>query len=65
MNGAASHEQQAFNANHPGLYTMNNGVTCLKIAAGRIDLAALDCEGLPVNAQPDWQSMQPIADEED
>lgn len=60
MYGAPRHEQQAFAAGHPGLYTDIEGATCLRIAAGRIDLTSLACPGLAVNAEPDWRTMQEI-----
>jgi L-alanine-DL-glutamate epimerase-like enolase superfamily enzyme len=53
-------EQAAFLAGHPDLYEQSHGAVRLRITAGRIALASLDCEGYASAAMPDWSTTRPI-----
>jgi L-alanine-DL-glutamate epimerase-like enolase superfamily enzyme len=63
VNGMAAQsqrEQDAFLSAHGDVYERSHGAVRLKIEAGRIALASLDCAGFASAAMPDFEAMRPI-----
>jgi hypothetical protein len=58
--GADAHEQAAFAAAHPSLYTEGPGGTRLAIRGGRIALDSLDVPGFASAALPDPSALSPM-----
>jgi len=54
-------EQEAFLAAHPDLYERNHAGTRLSIHDGALSIGSLACVGFASRAQPDWESMSPLA----
>lgn len=61
MAGAPAAEQRRLHDAHPGLYQERGARVCLRIEAGMLDIAALDCPGYGTSVLPDWQVMRPMA----
>jgi len=57
MSAAPAAEQEAFAASHPDLYERRDGVTCLRIRDGEINLSSLDAPGFASRVAPDWNSI--------
>ena len=60
VNGMAAQplsEQDAFLSAHPDVYERSHGAVRLRISAGRIALASLDCTGYASAAMPDFEAM--------
>ena len=49
-------------ARHGDLYHSVGGTTCLHIKDGMLQLGSLDCPGFASAAEPDWSTLQPMAD---
>jgi L-alanine-DL-glutamate epimerase-like enolase superfamily enzyme len=63
VNGLASrpaHEQQAFLAAHPDLYTDRHGAVRLRIEGGQLQIASLAAEGFASATLPDFSAMSPL-----
>ena len=60
MVNAPAIEMDAFAAAHPDLYRRSERGIHLRIEAGRISLASLDCPGFASAALPDPEAMQPM-----
>jgi hypothetical protein len=58
MAGLPQAEQEAFLAAHPDLYERSHGAVRLRIEAGTLAIASLDCPGYASGAMPDWGSMR-------
>ncbi len=61
MAGAPEAEQDAFVNAHPDLYRRVEGRACLDIRDGRIALGSLATPGFALAAQPDFDTMRPMA----
>ncbi|MEP7063491.1 MAG: mandelate racemase [Betaproteobacteria bacterium] len=61
MSAAPRDEQRRFVAAHPDLYSDVNGVACLRVHDGRIDLGSLDAPGFAHRADPDFHALTPIS----
>jgi L-alanine-DL-glutamate epimerase-like enolase superfamily enzyme len=55
-------EQDSFLAAHPDLYERSHGAVRLRIRAGQLQIASLDCVGFASGAEPDWRAMTPMAE---
>jgi L-alanine-DL-glutamate epimerase-like enolase superfamily enzyme len=55
-------EQDGFLAAHPDLYERSHGAVRLRIRAGQLQIASLDCVGFASGAEPDWRAMTPMAE---
>ncbi len=60
MAGAPEGEQSAFLAAHPDLYERAHGAVRLKIRAGELAIASLDCPAFASGAEPDWTALAPM-----
>ena len=58
--GVSSREPEDFLEAHPGLYGRLDGTVCLQIREGCLDLRSLGGPGFACNAQPDFDSMEPV-----
>jgi L-alanine-DL-glutamate epimerase-like enolase superfamily enzyme len=60
MAGAPEAEQSRFLAAHPDLYERSHGAVRLRIRAGELAIASLDCPGFASGAEPDWTALAPM-----
>ena len=60
MAGAPGAEQSRFLAAHPDLYERSHGAVRLRIRAGELAIASLDCPGFASGAEPDWTALAPM-----
>jgi hypothetical protein len=60
MAGASQGEQARFLAAHPDLYGRSHGAVRLRIRAGELAIASLDCPGFASGAEPDWTALAPM-----
>jgi hypothetical protein len=60
MAGAPEAEQSRFLAAHPDLYERSHGAVRLRIRAGELMIASLDCPGFASGAEPDWTALAPM-----
>ena len=57
MAGLPACEQDAFLEAHPDLYERSHGAVRLRITAGQLAIASLDCSGYASRAMPHWQHL--------
>ncbi len=61
MASAGAAEQGRFMAAHPDLYRRIDGQVCTHVVAGKLSIKSLQCPGFGVAAEPDWETMAPMA----